>query len=96
MIERSKEWWLRRLEFEPDCLIAAGVPVERDPLRECQMLAALGIERTNDVGELADIFAAIDRVAASAQADRSPEGQDAGGGLIGDESPVPPAAGCAK
>jgi len=25
-IERSKEWWLKRIENEPDCTIGAGVP----------------------------------------------------------------------
>lgn len=26
MLKRSKEWWLRRIDTEPDCPIGAGVP----------------------------------------------------------------------
>ena len=49
---RSAEWWLRRIEREPDCPIIAGVPTECDSLWNIQLLAAVGIEETNDEGPL--------------------------------------------
>lgn len=62
----DKDYWLRLVKQEPDCVITAGVPSERDSLWQCQMLAAIGIEETGDTGPLADIFAAIHRTAAAA------------------------------
>ena len=69
-MERSIEWWLEKARNEPDCIISAGVPDDRDALFECQQLAAIGIEQTNDEGPLADLFAAIHRTAAGALASR--------------------------
>ena len=66
VIHKDKDYWLRLIANEPDCPITAGVPTERDSLWQCQMLAAIGIEETGDVGPLADIFAAIHRTAAQA------------------------------
>jgi hypothetical protein len=62
---RDAEWWLRRIKDEPDCPISAGVPTDMDRLWNIQMLAAIGIEETNDEGPLADLFANIHRIAAS-------------------------------
>lgn len=63
-IDKPKEYWLRLISKEGDEPISAGVPNDRDALWHCQMLAAIGIEETNDTGPLADIFAAIHRTAA--------------------------------
>lgn len=63
---RSKKWWVAKAVVEPDGPCTVGAPDERDALWECQQLAALGIEQTNDTGPLAEIFAAIHRCAASA------------------------------
>lgn len=68
MLRHSKEWYLRKARNEPDCAIGAGVPTDRDALWHCQMLAAVGIEETDDTGPLADLFAAIHRTAATALA----------------------------
>lgn len=68
MIDRSAEWWLRRITQEPEGPICAGVSTERDALWRCQQIAAIGIEDTGDSGPLADLFAAIHREAASALA----------------------------
>lgn len=62
----NKDYWLRLAKQEQGFDIAAGVPTERDSLWQCQMLAAIGIEETGDTGPLADIFAAIHRIAAGA------------------------------
>jgi hypothetical protein len=69
---RSKEWWMERASAEPDCIISAGVPDDRDALWSCQQLAATGIEATDDSGPLAEIFAEIHRTAAAALASKSP------------------------
>jgi hypothetical protein len=71
MIKRRKEWWMRRIDSEPDCFIGAGSPSDKEALRECQRIAADGIEATGDTGSLADLFAHIHRVAASQLSDRS-------------------------
>ena len=62
----GKEYWLRLAKNEPDCPITAGIETERDALWHIQLMAAVGIEETNDTGPLADIFAAIHRKAAGA------------------------------
>ncbi|MGB3846022.1 MAG: hypothetical protein WA940_09150 [Sphingopyxis sp.] len=71
-INRSQDWWLKRISTEPDCPITAGVPTERDRLWTIQQYAAIGIEETGDTGPLADLFAAIHREAASGLASNEP------------------------
>lgn len=66
------EYWLRMVAREPDCPIGAGVPSDRDALFQCQLLAAAGIEATNDTGPLADLFAEIHRTAAGQLASKRP------------------------
>lgn len=68
IIERSQEWWVKRLLDEPEVPVQAGVPTDRDALWRCQQLAALGIEETNDTDPAMDLFVAIHRAAASALA----------------------------
>ena len=63
-VNRSPEWWLKRIANEPDCPITAGVPTAEDRLHTIQIYAAIGIEETDDTGPLADLFAAIHREAA--------------------------------
>lgn len=79
VLDRNQEWWLRHIADEPDCPITAGVPDERDILRECQILAAIGIEATGDKGPLADLFVEIHRLAVSALMSPEPPKNEAGG-----------------
>jgi hypothetical protein len=68
-MERSKEFWINLARQEPDCPITAGVPTELDRLWTIQQYAAVGIEQTDDIGPLADLFAAIHRECAAALQD---------------------------
>lgn len=76
-IERSMEWWLKRIDREPDCPITAGVPTERDTLWTIQQLAAMGLEEVGETGPASDLFAAIHRYAASALASPEPPRNEA-------------------
>ena len=65
-------YYMRLAEREGDATIGAGVPTDRDALWNCQLLAAAGIEATNDTGPLADLFAAIHRICASQLSGNAP------------------------
>lgn len=45
MLNRSKEWWLAKIDAEPDCPIGAGVPDMPPPAneREAALVAAVRV-----------------------------------------------------
>lgn len=67
------EYWMRLAMSEPDdAIIGAGVPTHADLLLQIQMLAAIGIEETDDKGPLADLFAEIHRTVVSGLVSNEP------------------------